>query len=121
VGAGHEADPVYWHHACRSLLSSDQLKGDYEAVTGDVIIEAFANQQLDPGRVPAVLVCSHGPFAWGPNGNHAVENAIALEEIAASTLRSFQVAGTVPDIDPGLLDKHFSRKHGIGAYYGQPS
>ncbi|HZO35497.1 MAG TPA: L-ribulose-5-phosphate 4-epimerase AraD [Solirubrobacteraceae bacterium] len=103
------------------LLTDAELAGDYETATGEVIVETHRELELDPLHVPAVLVCSHGPFAWGRSANEAVENAIALEEVAASTMRSFQIAGAVPDIDPGLLDKHFQRKHGNAAYYGQPA
>ena len=102
-------------------LSREELSGDYETATGDVIAETYAGLGLDPLHMPAILVSSHGPFAWGATAAEAVENAVALEEVAASTLRACQIAGAVPEIDPALLDKHFQRKHGIGAYYGQPT
>ncbi len=102
-------------------LSREELSGDYETATGDVIAETHAGLGLDPLHMPAILVSSHGPFAWGATAAEAVENAVALEEVAASTLRACQIAGAVPEIDPALLDKHFQRKHGIGAYYGQPT
>jgi len=86
-----------------------------------VIAETLDGLMLDPLHMPAILVCSHGPFTWGATAAAAVENAVALEEVAASTLRAYQIDATVPDIDPALLDKHFQRKHGVGAYYGQPT
>lgn len=102
------------------LLSKAELEGEYEAATGEVIVETLDGLALDPLRMPAILVCSHGPFAWGATATAAVENAVALEEVAASTLRAYQINPSVADIDPGLLNKHFQRKHGAAAYYGQP-
>jgi len=101
-------------------LSPAELAGDYEAATGEVIVETHHALGLDPLRMPAVLVSSHGPFVWGVDLPRALENAVALEEVARSTLRSFQIAPDAGEIDPLLLRKHFERKHGAGAYYGQP-
>lgn len=102
-------------------LSSDEVRGEYELATGRVIVETITTGGRDPLRVPAVLVASHGPFAWAADAPAAVENAVALEAVAASALRALQIRAGITDIDPELLDKHFSRKHGVGAYYGQPA
>jgi L-ribulose-5-phosphate 4-epimerase len=84
-------------------------------------VEAFAERRLDPLEVPAALVASHGPFVWGVDVEHAVENAVALEAVAASAYRSLQLAPGLDGIQSALLAKHFTRKHGGGAYYGQPT
>ncbi len=83
-----------------------------------MIVEAFAGR--DPERVPGVLVARHGPFAWGPTAEVAVENARVLEEVAALAPHTVQLAPDGGPIDPALLDRHFLRKRGPGAYYGQP-
>ncbi len=101
------------------LLAPAEIEGEYERATGDVIVETFAGRELEPLDRPAVLVASHGPFAWGGCVQEAVENAIALEEIAASAYRSEALAGALEPIAAELLEKHFSRKHGAAAYYGQ--
>lgn len=100
-------------------LTSHEIEGDYERATGGVIIETFAALALEPLERPAVLVASHGPFVWGASVEQAVENAVALEAVAASAYRSVVLAGELEPIPVELLDKHFSRKHGAAAYYGQ--
>jgi L-ribulose-5-phosphate 4-epimerase len=102
-------------------LTAAEIEGDYEERTGAVIVEAFAERGLDPLELPAALVASHGPFVWGAEVEDAVENAVALEVVAASAHRSFQLAAGIEAISPELLEKHFARKHGAGAYYGQPA
>ena len=102
-------------------LTPAEIDGDYEERTGAVIVEAFAERRLDPLEVPAALVASHGPFVWGIDVEHAVENAVALEAVAASAYRSLQLAPGLDGIQAVLLEKHFTRKHGGGAYYGQPT
>ena len=102
-------------------LTAAEIEGDYEERTGAVIVETFAERGLDPLELPAALVASHGPFVWGAEVEDAVENAVALEAVAASAYRSFQLAAGIEAIPPELLEKHFSRKHGAGAYYGQPA
>jgi L-ribulose-5-phosphate 4-epimerase len=109
----------YWRGGvpCTRLLTAAEVKTDYEANTGNVIIEAF--RKLDPAHYPAVLVAAHGPFTWGKSARQAVENAVVLEyaaRLAAETLRINPKARPMP---PVLLAKHFFRKHGPGAYYGQ--
>jgi L-ribulose-5-phosphate 4-epimerase len=100
-------------------LTPAEIAGDYERETGDVIVETFAALELEPLARPAVLVASHGPFAWGPSVEDAVENAIALEVVATSAYHSVALAGEPEPIASELLEKHFSRKHGPSAYYGQ--
>lgn len=100
-------------------LGGAEIAGEYEERTGAVIVETFAERGLDPLEMPAVLVASHGPFVWATDVERAVENAVALEAVAASAYRSVVLAGGLESISVELLDKHFSRKHGASAYYGQ--
>jgi len=102
-------------------LTAAEIESDYEERTGAVIVEAFVERGLDPLELPAALVASHGPFVWGAEVEDAVENAVALEAVAANAYRSFQLAAGIEAIPPELLEKHFARKHGAGAYYGQPA
>ena len=102
-------------------LTPKEIEGEYERETGEVIIETFADLELRPLDVPAVLVVSHGLFTWGASVEQAVENAIALEAVAASAYRSVALAGELETIRAELFEKHFSRKHGASAYYGQPT
>jgi L-ribulose-5-phosphate 4-epimerase len=99
-------------------LTKAEIEGAYEAATGDAIVEAFTGR--DPDRVPGVVVARHGPFAWGPTAASAVENARVLEEVAALALHTVLLAPDRGPIDPALLDRHFRRKRGPDAYYGQP-
>jgi L-ribulose-5-phosphate 4-epimerase len=100
-------------------LTGEEIGGDYERRTGEVIVEAVTGLGLDPLERPAVLVASHGPFAWGADAEKAVENAIALEVVAESSLRTELLRPSAEQVQPDLLDRHFLRKHGPGAYYGQ--
>jgi L-ribulose-5-phosphate 4-epimerase len=99
-------------------LTRDEVEGDYEQATGEVIVEALSD--VDPLAMPAALVAGHGPFAWGAHAAQAVENAVALEVVAASALRTELLRPGAAALDDALLDRHFLRKHGPGAYYGQP-
>jgi L-ribulose-5-phosphate 4-epimerase len=101
-------------------LTAEEIGTDYEARTGDVIVETIDGLGLDPLEMPGVLVRSHGPFAWGRAEAEAVENAIALEAIASIAASSLALAPGLRPIAPELLERHFRRKHGAGAYYGQP-
>ncbi len=101
-------------------LSPREIAGDYEAETGKVIVETFRSLALDPSAMPAVLVCSHGPFAWGPDGKKAVMNALALEICAEMAFKTLLVNPEAQRMQRELLDKHYLRKHGASAYYGQP-
>jgi L-ribulose-5-phosphate 4-epimerase len=94
-----------------------EIQSAYEWETGNVIVERFEN--LDPAQVCAVLVSGHGPFAWGPSGAKAVENALALEIVAEMAWKALQINPAAKPISQALLDKHFLRKHGPEAYYGQ--
>jgi L-ribulose-5-phosphate 4-epimerase len=98
-------------------LTPAEIAGPYEAGTGRVICEALAG--LDPNEIPAVLVRSHGPFAWGPTAAKAVENAWALELCARMASNALAINPSVSPISAELLDRHFLRKHGTAAYYGQ--
>lgn len=98
-------------------MTAEEVKGAYEWDTATVIIEAFAGR--NPLDCPAVLVRNHGPFTWGPTGAKAVETAIALEVVAEMAWKTSLIHPNAPEVSPSLLDKHFFRKHGAGAYYGQ--
>jgi L-ribulose-5-phosphate 4-epimerase len=102
-------------------LTPGEIEGDYEARTGEVIVELFRAAGLDPLDNPAAIVASHGPFTWGIDVAHAVENSIALEAVAASAFRATQLRPDVHAIGEDLRMRHFRRKHGPSAYYGQPA
>ena len=100
-------------------MTAAEIAGEYELETGKVIVETFRERGIEPNDVPAVLVHSHGPFAWGKDAHNAVHNAVVLEEIACMNLFTYQVNPSVADMQQELLDKHYLRKHGKNAYYGQ--
>jgi L-ribulose-5-phosphate 4-epimerase len=102
---------------CTRPLADDECGDDYERLTGAVIIEALT--ELDPREVPAVLVASHGPFAWGTSAREAVEHAAALEQIAHVAFNTVVLAASTAPISDALHRRHFRRKHGATAYYGQ--
>ena len=102
-------------------LRSDEIRGQYEVETGAVIVETMDELQLDPLAMPGALVVSHGPFTWGVDPAAAVDNAVALETIAAMASRTLALAPHADPIAGALATRHFSRKHGPDAYYGQPS
>jgi L-ribulose-5-phosphate 4-epimerase len=101
-------------------LTAEEIEGAYERETGRVIVERLDGAGLDPLHVPGVLVAGHGPFTWGPTGEEAVTTAIALEAVAAMALRTLVIAPDAMAVEDALLEKHFTRKHGPRAYYGQP-
>ncbi|ACB74666.1 L-ribulose-5-phosphate 4-epimerase AraD [Opitutus terrae] len=103
----------------RKMTPAEIGGGAYEWETGNVIVELFTQQKLDPQDFPAVLVNRHAPFTWGHNVAKAVEVAVAVECIADMALMSLQLNPSLATIEPELLNKHFKRKHGPGAYYGQ--
>jgi L-ribulose-5-phosphate 4-epimerase len=111
------ADYWYGEVPCTRLLRNEEIKTDYELNTGRVIVERF--QKLDPMQYPGVVVASHGPFTWGRNARHAVENAIVLEFVARLASETLRLNPQIQPMQPALLDKHFLRKHGPSAYYGQ--
>ena len=98
-------------------MTPAEIAGEYEKETGNVIIETFAGQSAD--RIPAVLVHSHGPFAWGTDAHNAVHNAVVLEELAFMAFHTEALAPGKETMQQELLDKHYLRKHGQNAYYGQ--
>lgn len=98
-------------------LTEAELTADYEAATGAAIVEAFRGK--DPLSVPAALVANHGPFVWGRTPEEAATNSVALEEVARMAILTESLRPGVPPAGQGLVDKHFLRKHGPGAYYGQ--
>lgn len=117
IGTTH-AD--YFHDAvpCTADMTEAEVKGDYELETGNVIVRRFADAGINPMHTPGVLVKNHGPFAWGTSPADAVHNAVVLEQVA----RMAYIAETLnPSLtmNPLLIEKHFSRKHGPNAYYGQ--
>ena len=113
------ADYFYGTIPCTRKMTDAEINGDYEWETGNVIVETFRQQGIDPAQMPGVLVHSHGPFAWGKNAEDAVHNAIVLEEIAYMGIFCRQLAPQLPDMQQTLLEKHYLRKHGAKAYYGQ--
>lgn len=100
-------------------LTDLEIATAYEWETGGVIVERFLADDLDPLDYPGVLVNRHAPFAWGPNAAKAVEAAVAIEYVARLAQLSLALAPKLKPIEPSLLEKHFQRKHGAGAYYGQ--
>jgi len=110
------ADHFYGAVPCTRLLTDSEIKNEYEINTGKVIVETLGD--VNPLTIPSVLVNSHGPFCWGNDADNAVYNAVALEEIARMAFYTVQLGRTEP-VNRTLLDKHFNRKHGKDAYYGQ--
>lgn len=115
LGTTH-ADTFYGNVPCTREMTEEEIKGEYEKETGKVIIETFKN--ISYNDVPAVVVASHGPFTWGKNPLKAVENAIILEETAFMAWHTLMLNGKVK-FQQALADKHYFRKHGKNAYYGQ--
>ena len=98
-------------------MTKAEIEKNYEKNTGKVIVETF--KDLDYNAIPAVLIKNHGPFAWGKTPEKAVENAVTLEEVAKMAVITRQIKAETPKVDQYLLDKHYFRKHGKNAYYGQ--
>lgn len=111
------ADYFYGEVPCTRSLSKGEICGKYEEETGNVIVEKF--QKRNPIHVPGVLVANHGPFSWGKDAHDAVYHAVVLEEVAKMALHTCSMNPEVKVMDQTLLDKHFLRKHGKDAYYGQ--
>lgn len=118
LGTTH-ADYYYGEIPCTRELTKEEIDCGYELETGNVIIETFKKDGIDPFAVPGVLVSNHAPFCWGKDANQAVHNAVVLEEVAKMALHTFQLNPGAKPIDQFLLDKHYLRKHGANAYYGQ--
>ena len=113
------ADSFYGAVPCTRPMTDVEINGEYEEETGKVIVEAFVSRALSAKDVPAVLVFSHGPFTWGDNPAKAVENAVVLEEVAYMNFFSNLLRPDLVPMQRTLLDKHYHRKHGADAYYGQ--
>ena len=112
-----QADYFYGEIPCTRAMTPEEIAGEYEKETGTVIIEAFKG--IDPMTIPAVLVKSHGPFTWGKNAAEAVHNAVVLEEAAFMNFHSIMLNPGIKPMQQELMDKHYLRKHGANAYYGQ--
>lgn len=110
-------DYFYGEIPCTRKMMPDEIAGEYEKETGKVIIETFEKVSADD--IPAVLVNSHGPFAWGTDPENAVHNAVVLEEVAFMALHTEMLTPDIKAMQQELLDKHYLRKHGKNAYYGQ--
>lgn len=111
------ADYFYGEIPCTRTMTKEEIEGEYEHQTGKVIVERFLNINYE--YVPAVLVANHAPFTWGKNPFDAVHNSVVLEEVAKMALSAKQLNPNIQSISQELLDKHFLRKHGKNAYYGQ--
>lgn len=116
LGTTH-ADYFYGEIPCTRLMTDAEIEGEYERETGRVIVECF--DARSPGQIPAVLVRNHGPFTWGKDAEKAVHNAVILEELAFMAWHNLVMRPDISSIQQVLLDKHYLRKHGPGAYYGQ--
>ncbi len=117
LGTTH-ADYFYGDIPCTRALSKAEVDCDYELNTGKVIVETFAALKVCPERVPSVLVKNHGPFSWGTNATDSVHNAVVLDAVAEMTMKSL-ILNPKSTMDTYILDKHYNRKHGADAYYGQ--
>ncbi|MBR2988923.1 MAG: L-ribulose-5-phosphate 4-epimerase [Clostridia bacterium] len=114
------ADHFYGEVPVTRRLTSEEINGEYELNTGKVIVETFNARNIKPMETPAVLVCKHGPFAWGSTAKKAVENALVLEECAYMAYITKTLSQRNAEPAPQtLMDKHYFRKHGTNAYYGQ--
>jgi L-ribulose-5-phosphate 4-epimerase len=133
----HSTNATMWAQACREIpcfgtthadyfygpipvtepMTNDEIQNDYELNTGKAIVRRFAD--MDPMKMPAVLVANHGPFTWGKTPVDAVEAAVVLEQVAAMAMGTITINPNQSQIDKALLDKHYLRKHGKNAYYGQ--
>lgn len=111
-----QGDYFYGEIPCSRAMTPEEIKDDYELNTGKVIVETF--KRIEPDEVPAVLVRSHGPFCWGETPMEAVHNAVVLEEVAMMAFHT-EMLGNHEPMSQELLDKHYLRKHGASAYYGQ--
>lgn len=113
------ADYFYGEIPCTRRMTEGEINSEYEAETGNVIVETFRDR--NPEHMPGVLVFNHGPFTWGKDAEEAVHNAVVLEEVAKLAYNTSVLNNKITPIDKVLLDKHFLRKHGANAYYGQKS
>ncbi|MBR2806968.1 MAG: L-ribulose-5-phosphate 4-epimerase [Oscillospiraceae bacterium] len=112
-----QGDYFYGAIPCTRLMTDEEINGEYEKETGKVIVETF--KDIDPSAVPGVLVNSHGPFAWGKDAMEAVHNAVVMEEVAFMDFHALMLEPGRGPMQQALLDRHYLRKHGKNAYYGQ--
>ena len=117
IGTTH-ADYFHDDIPCTDDMTEEEVKGDYELETGNVIVNCIEKRKVNPVHTPGVLVKNHGPFAWGKDADNAVYNAVVMEQVAKMAFVSFCV-NPHTTMNPLLVEKHFSRKHGPNAYYGQ--
>ena len=118
LGTTH-GDYFYGDVPCTRKMTAEEIAGEYELNTGKVIVEEFNKRNIDPNQMPGVLVQSHGPFTWGKDPHEAVHNSVVLEVLSEMAIKTFIANPHVESMQQELLDKHFLRKHGPGAYYGQ--
>jgi L-ribulose-5-phosphate 4-epimerase len=116
LGTTH-ADYFYGAIPCTRRMKTEEIQGEYERETGNIIVETF--NSLNPSYLPGVVVNNHGPFTWGKDAKEAVHNAVVLEEVAMMAFYTCALTPGINAIDQTLLDKHFLRKHGANSYYGQ--
>jgi L-ribulose-5-phosphate 4-epimerase len=116
LGTTH-ADYFYGEIPCTRKMTVDEIQAEYEKETGTVIIETFKDK--NPDAIPGVVVYSHGPFAWGKDAMDAVHNAVVMEEVAFMNIQTMMLTPSIQPMQQELLDKHYLRKHGANAYYGQ--
>lgn len=120
LGTTH-ADYFYGCVPCTRALTQEEINADYEEATGAVIVETFASRGISERYIPAAVCLSHGPFAWGSTPQEAAYHAAVLEEVAKLAILTRQINPRAKDVQKAVLDKHFMRKHGEKAYYGQRS
>ena len=113
------ADYFYGAIPCARPLTKDEIEGEYEKNTGLVIIETLKKRNINPMDIPGIIIASHGPFAWGKDAKEAVHNAVVMEELAKMAYRTIQINPEIKSVEQYLLNKHYFRKHGANAYYGQ--
>ncbi len=118
LGTTH-GDYFYGPIPCTRYMTPEEIAGEYELNTGKVVVETFKERGINPNYMPAVLVRSHGPFTWGKDAHDAVHNSVVLEALSEMATKTFLNNPDTPVMQQELLDKHFLRKHGPGAYYGQ--
>ena len=113
------ADYFYGDIPCARPLTKEEIEGEYEKNTGLVIIETLKKRNINPMDIPGIIIASHGPFAWGKDAKEAVHNAVVMEELAKMAYRTIQINPEIKSVEQYLLNKHYFRKHGANAYYGQ--
>ncbi|MDO4197919.1 MAG: L-ribulose-5-phosphate 4-epimerase [Erysipelotrichaceae bacterium] len=118
LGTTH-ADTFYGNIPCTRLMTPEEIGGHYEKETGNVIVEEFDRRGINPDEIPGVIVANHGPFTWGKDGKDAVEHSVILEEVAKMNYYAETLNQNIEPMQKELLDKHYLRKHGANAYYGQ--